>query len=454
MSAFKTGYAEININPKLGIGISGYYVPRFASGILDDIMAQCLALTTGDTPILIISVDNCLIYTDIANDLREAVAVATDVPASNIFLSTTHTHTAPLVRNGDFFEADGEVICEYMAFLKAQLCTVAKEALCKMLPTKMGYAVTGAPERIAYIRRYRMKDGSTMTCPPINDPDIVAPIGELDKRVNVLRFDRDGGESIVVLNYGIHADTVGGDMISADWISWTRSTLEKALDGTKCIYINGAQGDVGSTHINPTVSDMNDTAISFDNEMKSPGHSRFVGRALAGAVLQIFDKVEYVDVDKISILSKTVFVDANLPKPSELSRAYEYKKLHDEGREDLIPFEAMELTTVVAEALRICRLDGGPKQFALTLTGLKIGPVALIGLPGEPFTDIGVKIKRNGGFNLIMPCGLINGYEGYFPTKEAFDEGGYEARSSQYCADVTEKLVFGAVELINKLKEL
>ena len=68
MSAFKTGYAEININPKLGIGISGYYVPRFASGILDDIMAQCLALTTGDTPILIISVDNCLIYTDIAKD--------------------------------------------------------------------------------------------------------------------------------------------------------------------------------------------------------------------------------------------------------------------------------------------------------------------------------------------------------------------------------------------------
>jgi len=111
----------------------------------------------------------------------------------------------------------------------------------------------------------------------------------------------------------------------------------------------------------------------------------------------------------------------------------------------------MELTTVVAEALRMCRLDGGPKKFDLNLTGLKLGPVALVGLPGEPFTDIGVRIKQNGGWGLIMPCGLINGYEGYFPTKEAFLEGGYEARSSQYCADVTDKLISGAGELLKEM---
>jgi len=447
----KTGYAEININSELGIGISGYYVPRFAKGFLDNIMAQCLAISTGGTPVLIISVDNCLIFTEIADRYRGAIAQKTGVPAQNIFLSATHTHTAPLLRNGDFFEADEQAIEKYSEFLKDQLCKVAGSALENMLDTRMGYAVTTAPDRIAYIRRYRMKDGTTMTCPPINDPDIAFPIGELDQRVNILRFDREGEGSVVILNYGIHADTVGGDMISADWIAWTRATVEKALDGTKCIYINGAQGDVGSTHINPTPSDMNDTEISFDNEMKSAGHSRFVGRALAGAILQVYDKVEYTPVDEVKILHKTVSVTANLPKQSDLPRAYEYKKLHDEGREDLIPYEAMELTTVVAEALRMCRLDGGPKKFDLNLTGLKLGPVALVGLPGEPFTDIGVRIKQNGGWGLIMPCGLINGYEGYFPTKEAFLEGGYEARSSQYCADVTDKLISGAGELLKEM---
>lgn len=29
-----------------------------------------------------------------------------------------------------------------------------------------------------------------------------------------------------------------------------------------------------------------------------------------------------------------------------------------------------------------------------------------------------------------MPLCIANGYEGYFPMREAYDEGGYEARSS------------------------
>ena len=33
MSNLKVGYAKVNINPPLGIGIRGYYVPRFAKGL-------------------------------------------------------------------------------------------------------------------------------------------------------------------------------------------------------------------------------------------------------------------------------------------------------------------------------------------------------------------------------------------------------------------------------------
>ena len=93
----------------------------------------------------------------------------------------------------------------------------------------MGYAVGRAPDKIAYIRRYKMKDGSIMTCPPINDPNIDYPLGTLDQRVNVLRFARENADSIVILNYGIHAATVNGDMISSDWVGWTQSTIAKSL---------------------------------------------------------------------------------------------------------------------------------------------------------------------------------------------------------------------------------
>ncbi len=451
MSKFKVGYGEITINPPLGIGISGYYVPRFAKGFLDDLQAQCLALTAGDTPVLVISVDNCIIFTEIATEYREAVAAATGIPAENLFICATHSHTTPLLRNGDFFEAEEGPIRAYSAFLKERLCILARAALADLRPARMGFGTVKAPDRIAYIRRYRMKDGSTMTCPPINHPDIVGPIGELDQRVNVLRFDREEAESVVLLNYGIHMDTIGGELLSGDWLAHTRTTLKKALDGTHCIFINGAQGDVGSTHIHPEGGDMNDTEISFDNEMKSPGMARFVGRALAGAILQIYDKVEYTEVDRVATRSHTVSVDANLPTTAELAQAKVYKALHDTGREEEIPFEAMELTTVVAEALRMCRLEGGAKEFQLSLSGIAIGPVALVGLPGEPFTEIGVKIKENDGWRCILPCGLVNGYEGYFPTREAFEEGGYEARSSQYRADITEKLIRGAGALLQAL---
>ena len=32
MENLKVGYSQVNINPPLGIGMEGYYVPRFAKG--------------------------------------------------------------------------------------------------------------------------------------------------------------------------------------------------------------------------------------------------------------------------------------------------------------------------------------------------------------------------------------------------------------------------------------
>ena len=85
--------------------------------------------------------------------------------------------------------------------------------------------------------------------------------------------------------------------------------------------------------------------------------ARFVGRALAGTILQVYDKVEYNPVEKLAVLHKNVRVPANTPTPEQLPLAHKYKELHDAGRDDLIPYTAMELTTVVAEAERMCRLE-------------------------------------------------------------------------------------------------
>jgi len=449
--ALQAGYAQVNINPQLGHPISGYYIPRFAKGFLDDLQASALALRCGKQDVLLIALDNCSVQTFLADRFREDISLATGVSPDSIFLTASHTHTGPkLPLNEESCKV--EPLAGYIAFLGRRLADAAALAMADLRPAKMGYAVGYAPERVAYIRRYKMKDGSTWTCPPINDPNIDHPIGTLDQRVNVLRFDREGADSVVLVNYGLHADTVNGELISADWPGWMRRTVEKALDGTKCMFFPGAEGDVGSTNVHPSGGDMNDTEISFDNEMKSPGMARFVGRALAGTVLQVYDKVCYTPVHTLRCVRKGLNIPSNMPDPKDLPLAHRYKELHDAGRDDQIPYTAMELTTVVAEAVRMCELEHGPDHFDIRLSGLRIGGVVLVGIPGEPFTDIGVGIKEAPGWEAILPCALTNGSQGYFPMQSAFDEGGYEARTSRFKAGVAEKLIAGAKELLEELK--
>ena len=451
MSELKVGFAKTNVTPPLGMGIEGYYVPRYAKGILDELEIRTLALSYGEKTLFMVSVPVCGVSKENYIKFSEAIEKKTGISAENVFMAATHTHTGGLLEPSEFFLTDQDVqIKQYNDFMTERIADSAVLALDDLAKAKMGYITGYAPERVAYIRRYKMKDGSTLTCPPINDPNIDYPIGELDQRIHVLRFDRENKRSVVLVNYGLHADTINGEMLSSDWPHWMYETIDATL-GADSIFFNGAEGDVGSTHVFPEGGDMNDTEISFDNEMKSPGMARFVGRAIAGTVLQVYDKAHFIDVDDISIMKKDITVDANVPKPEDMPLARKYKELHDAGRDDEIPYKAMQLTTVVAEALRMCRMENGPKEYVLTLTALKIGDVAFLGIPGEPFTELGVEIKKAEGFKMIMPCALTNGSAGYFPVKSAFDEGGYEARTSKYKGDVAVKIIEGGKELLGEI---
>jgi len=290
------------------------------------------------------------------------------------------------------------------------------------------------------------------TNPGVDNPNILHPIGDVDERVNVLRFDR-AEDSLVLMNFGNHPDTVGGCKISADWPGFARRTLEQALPGTKSIFFNGAQGDVNHVNVHPKGGDLNDLLNDFDDVTRGYGHARHLGRVVAGAVLQIYDKVQYIDVDRLAYAQRIVPVPSNKPEPQAMPEAYRLKALHESGHDDQIPYTGMMLTTVVAEALRMVRLEHAPENFPLPLSAIAIGPVALIGIPGEPFTGIGRGLKNAPGWELILPTCLTNGSEGYFPMQDSYDEGGYEARSSNYKAGVAELLTAEGLKLLQTLRK-
>ena len=113
----------------------------------------------------------------------------------------------------------------------------------------------------------------------------------------------------------------------------------------------------------------------------------------------------------------------------------------------------MMLTTVVAEAGRMVRLEHGPEFFPMTFTALSIGNIAFFGIPGEPFNGIGRGVKESEGWDLVIPCCLTNGAEGYFPMKDAYEQGGYEARSSHFKEGVAEFIIEQGKEMLADLRK-
>ena len=126
--------------------------------------------------------------------------------------------------------------------------------------------------------------------------------------------------------------------------------------------------------------------------------------------------------------------------------------MHLEGRDDELPWVGMMRTTVVAKARRLVRLENGPESFQMPLSGIAIGPVAMVGIPGEPFTGVGRGLKEAPDWALVLPSCNTNAKEGYFPMMECYEEGGYEAGGSNFKAGVAEIIIQEGLDMLAGLK--
>ena len=53
---------------------------------------------------------------------------------------------------------------------------------------------------------------------------------------------------------------------------------------------------------------------------------------------------------------------------------------------------------------------------------------------------------------MILPTCQTNGKEGYFPMKDSYDEGGYEAGTSNFKAGTAEKIIEEGLKILEELK--
>src|SRR3954454_9543388 len=94
----RAGAATSNITPFLGGAIVGNFVTPPAAHIHDELHARCLVLDDGKTRLVFVVCDNVGISREVYDEAKRQIREATQIPAENMLMSVTHTHSATAAR--------------------------------------------------------------------------------------------------------------------------------------------------------------------------------------------------------------------------------------------------------------------------------------------------------------------------------------------------------------------
>ena len=85
-----------------------------------------------------------------------------------------------------------------------------------------------------------------------------------------------------------------------------------------------------------------------------------------------------------------------------------------------------------------------------------IGDVAIVGVPAEYFTGLGVEIKKRSPFKNTYVAELANDWIGYLPDVEAHQLGGYQTWMGLHSyaeLGTGERVVDEVVKMLEELKQ-
>jgi len=202
----------LDITPPLGTPLAGYYEQRLADGVRDPLSLNALALSDGESTAVMITADMLGIRRTYSEEIRNLVAERVGIPVDHVMLMSLHQHTS--MRLADAWERSAVTDKTYLDVFYRKVCDVAQMAIADLSDATVSYAERETAEPIAFIRRYFMKDGSVRTNPGKHRDEVVAPVGEQDHNVRLVKFVREGAKNIALVNFSTHPDTIGGKKIS------------------------------------------------------------------------------------------------------------------------------------------------------------------------------------------------------------------------------------------------
>ena len=413
-----------DVTPPIGEGPCVGFMPKIAS-VEHPLELRGIVLRANGESFVIAALDYQGLCNSSDDEFRRRIAEAAGTTPGRVALQSLHQHTAPVL-DADavriLYGDDSEPLRQHLAFTKQmaeRAAAAIREALPKMKPVTRIIGSRAKVDRVASNRRLVQPDGSLLVRGSgTRDPKLQeAPEGLIDPWMRTVTFVGAEQPIAQLHYYATHPQSFYGDArISWDVPGLARQRLEKET-GVFQIYFTGCGGNIGMGKYNDATRAARErlTDRLFDAMRRS-------ARVAAGGAASETEKLDAT-------------VDTRSLKPTDV--AWDQTDLHFTVREDG-PFSAAALREQLQpdrpfnDRLKAAmfsawanRLNAGHR---VIVSRMRIGPLQLVHLPGEPFVEYQLFAQHLAGDNSFVcvagygECGVWY----YGPDSIFRDRGGYE----------------------------
>jgi hypothetical protein len=451
---FKAGFAERDITPEIGSEAPGGYGKAYHKSIHDPCKVRAAVFDDGKKVVALVGIDALGIHRTTVLHVRKAIHQKTGIAEDAVLLGASHSHSSGpigMVMPGEYDHASKEVqrlayqqsTCadpKYLERVEKALVEAVSQAYEKRVDARAGVG-KGREPTVAFNRRFKMRDGRTITHPGQGNPGILEPAGPTDPDVGVVAaWDAKGNCLGCVVNFACHATTSPGG-ISANYIYY----LEKAIQGyfgkeTVVVFLAGASGDI--------------TQVDNRSPYKYPSGEQWaqlVGGRVGAEAVKVMLGLERGTLTPVDFRVQVLPTRRRTPSPERLEQCLKLVQQPPPETGDRTEWTfAKEIVLLDALLKKVPVVDA-------EVQAVQVGPAVFVTTPAEYFCQYGLDIKAGSPFPFTFPVSLANGCVGYVPTEEAFgpEGGGYETRLTSYSnLEITagRKMAETGVELTRQLK--
>ena len=385
--ALRAGAAKVDISPTPDM--FPFTAGQAYGSLHDPLFARALVLDNGATKLAIIAVDN--IHLVFGDELIKTVTDELKIPTANVIISATHDHNSPGGTGGFGLKSSADKN-PYFDILKKGIIESVRQANAGLQPARIGF---GAGK--AYIntnRDEKIGEGYHMG---------YVPDGPSDKTVAVLLVTKPTGEPIAIYaNYAVHSVVMfrthtkdGKVQVTGDLGGAASAYIEDHFKGAVGLWTMAAAGDQ-----NPLfMANYNQDGPDVVDE--GPGGfviNDVLARRVGEEIVRVTKKIQNTSDKAVLWATNTTVtcpgqVRAEPPQPG-------------------VPGAGWKAPA------RIAMKDGDPVTIPLQL--LMINDIAMAGVSGEVFTEIGEHVKRDSLFDRTFMVTMLTNGIGYVPTDKAY----------------------------------